>query len=436
MKHRRLCAKLLFAGTLAWPFSLGGFAAPQPPEKLTLEQAVEVALANHPALRVARERAAAAQARVSAAKSKNYPQVSFNGVAKLGLSGATNGLGLLGLPASPFWRNLSDAVNVNQNLFDFGRTRHAVDGARAEAEAAQYGLGQVRLQVAEAAKEAFLNVLGIQQVVKVREQALRERQGVQRKAEEFFQVGLSSKLEALLAQVGSSTAEMALVHAHIDQEVIWAELFAALGRPAGEHYDLVEPEFQLAAPGDLAAEIDQALATRPDLKSVRAEIDAQGERLQFARSLRRPSLKGVWSGGYARFAELTASRLMVGGMGLFAPLYTGGELESLIKQEESDLESLRARYSWRVLEVRTEVSRAHAGLLKALESARDNEKISAYAADALRLARTRYQAQITSFVELLAAESATEEARANYARALYDYQAAKARLNAAIGLGP
>ncbi len=436
MKSRTLGSKLVLAGTLGWQLCVGGWAAPPAPEKLTLGQAVGIALANNPALRNARERAAAAQARLGMAKSKYYPQVSLDAIGKWGLSGATNGLGLIGLPASPFYRNLSGAVNVNQDIFDFGRIRHSVGLARAKAEAAQHDLDAVRIQVAERASESFLKVLSAQRVISVREQALRERQGVLRKSEQFFQVGLSSKLEVELAQVGLSTGELALVQARNDERVAWAELFAALGRPSGEPYDLVEPEFRLVAPGELAAEIEQALAMRPELKSLQAEIEAQQERVQYAHSLRRPILKGVWSGGYARFAELTLGRLMVGGLGLFAPLYTGGELEARIKEEERNLEALRAQYSFRVLEVRTEVARAHADLLKALESAEVNQKISAYAGEALRLARTRYQAQLTSFVELLTAEAATEAARANYTQGLYDYQIAKTRLKASIGVEP
>jgi outer membrane protein len=340
------------------------------------------------------------------------------------------------LPASPLYRNLSDAVNVNQNIFDFGLTRHATSAARHEAEAAQQDVAEVRIQVSERAKQAFLKVLGAQQAIKVKEQSLRERQEILRKVEEFFQAGLSSKLDVNLAEVGRSTAELALSQARHAEQIAWADLFAALGQAEGEHYDLVEPEFHPASPGELEDEIKQALVNRPDLKSFQAEIEAQQERVEYAHSLRRPILKGVWSGGYARFAELTASRLMVGGLGLFAPLYTGGELGARVQEEERILEALRGQYSSRVLEVRAEVSRAHAELLNALESAAANQKISEYAEAALRLARTRHQAQLASFVELTTAETATEQARTDYAQALYGFRIARAHLDAAIGLQP
>jgi outer membrane protein len=178
------------------------------------------------------------------------------------------------------------------------------------------------------------------------------------------------------------------------------------------------------------------LTTRPDLKELQAELEAQQQRVEYAESLRRPALRGVFSGGYARFAELTAVRLMAGGLGLFAPLYTGGGLEAQVQVEQSTLEALRARYASRVLDVGVEVSRAHFDVLKAVDSAQANQDIATYAEQALRLARTRYQAQLTSFVELVTAEAATEQAHAEYTQALYNYQIARARLSAAIGLEP
>ena len=415
---------------------VAGTGTPAEPEQLTITQAVQLALANSPDLQAAEQRLEAAQARVGMARSRYFPQLSFNGIAKLGLAGATNGLALLGLPASPFYRNLAEAVNVNQDIFDFGRTRHATGVARAEVEAAKQELAGTRFRVEERARVAFLRVLSARRVSHVRQEALRERQGVERKTQEFFQAGLSSKLDANLAKVGLRGAELAVAQARDHEQAAWAALFAALGWPEGTHYDLVEPQFTLAPPDHLTSEIDQALVTRPDLRALQAELEAQQERVEYAQGLRRPILLGVFSGGYARFEEPTAAQLMSGGLGLVAPLYTGGGLEAQVKAERHALDGLRAWYASRVLEARVEVSRAHADLLKALDSAQANQQIAGYAEEALRLAQTRYTVQLTSFVELLTAEASTEQARAEYAQAVYNYQISRTRLNTAVGLEP
>lgn len=405
-------------------------------EKLTLDRAVKIALSNSPAVLAAQDRMDRAKAYVRMRKSRYYPQFSFNGIGKLGLAGATNGLGLLGLPASPFFRNLSDALSINLNIFDFGQTRHSIKVANAEVSAAEHVIDGVRIQTAEQAAVAFLQVLSLQRTIQIKEQDLKERQEVERKAQAFFEVGLSSKLDLDLAKVGTSSAELALAKTHADENTAWTTLFAALGQSEGGNYQLVEPQIKLETPGALGSGIEQALANRPDLMKMKAEIDAQEERVEYAQSLRRPSFRAVFSGGYARFAELTSANQAAGGLGLFAPIYTGGSLKAQVQSAQSELEALRSEYSFRTLQIRTEVSQAHANVIKTLSSAQANRKIASYAEEALRLAQTRYNAQLISMVELLAAESAAESARAAYAQALYDYKIAEAHLSSAIGLQP
>lgn len=432
----RRIAILIAAGLFTCQVGQAAAQRPTVSEKLTIEQAVTIALANNPRVREAREEVAVARARVGLSKSHYYPQVSFNGIGKLGLSGATNGLGLLGLPASPFWRNLADAGNVNLDIFDFGRTRHSTAAARAEVDAEQQSFYQARIEVAEKAKTAFLKVLRAQKTTQVTEQDVRERQAVERRSREFYEVGLSSKLDLDLAQVGLKNAALALAQTRDDEQAAWAELYAALGVPEGTPYNLIEPQIGLSPPESLEKELAQALATRPDLKALQAQVEAQQERVEYARSLRHPFLRGVFSGGYARFATLTPAELMAGGLGLFAPIYTGGALKAQVEAEQANLQALQARYQSASLAARNEVSLAHAELRKALDSAQASQHIAAYAEEALRLAQTRYQAQLVSFVDLLTAETAAESARANYAQALYDYQIAMAQLNAATGFGP
>jgi outer membrane protein len=272
--------------------------------------------------------------------------------------------------------------------------------------------------------------------VQVGEEDLRERQQIERKSSEFHEVGLSSKLELDLASVAVRSAELSLAQRRDDEQANWAELFTALGQPEGQQYQLVEPSVQLCPPRDLATDISQAVVNRPDLQSADARIQAQEEQIKYARSLRRPYLGAVFTGGYARFPALTLGNQTATGVGLYAPIYTGGGLEAQIEAERHNLEAIRAQYASEKLAIRNEVSRNHAELLKTLESVQANQSIARYAEEALRLARTRYEVQLTSFVELISAEDATEQARANYAEALYGYQIARARLDASVGIQP
>src|SRR6266851_8128947 len=110
----------------SWLLFLPSLALAGPPLPLTLQQAIETALRQSPSVTGARHSLDEADAHVREARAGYYPQFGFNGIAKAGLSGATNALGLVGLPASPLYRNFADSLNVSQSVFDFGRTKHRV----------------------------------------------------------------------------------------------------------------------------------------------------------------------------------------------------------------------------------------------------------------------------------------------------------------------
>jgi outer membrane protein TolC len=107
-----------------------GAQDPLPPARLSLEQAIEIGLARHPRLERLRHEVLAAEAGIREARARYYPWVSVQGVVKEGLSGATGGLGLWGLPASPFFDKVADSVNVSFDIYDFGRTGNRVEEAR------------------------------------------------------------------------------------------------------------------------------------------------------------------------------------------------------------------------------------------------------------------------------------------------------------------
>src|SRR6266851_2719664 len=136
---------------VSWLLLVPSLALAEEPVHLNLQQAVETALRQNPSVIAARRMVEEADARVGEARAGYYPQFGFNGIAKAGLSGATNALGLVGLPASPLYRNFADSLNVSQSVFDFGRTKHRVAAEqklRAAAEAAAATVeGEVTLKV-------------------------------------------------------------------------------------------------------------------------------------------------------------------------------------------------------------------------------------------------------------------------------------------------
>ena len=101
MRHAAALLILVFALPHRRLAQTGASSPPSTVQPLSLDDAIRIALAKHPAIKEAEAAVLAAEARVKEARASYYPQLSFSGIGKVGLSGATGALGLPGFPASP-----------------------------------------------------------------------------------------------------------------------------------------------------------------------------------------------------------------------------------------------------------------------------------------------------------------------------------------------
>src|SRR5271156_5820898 len=121
---------LLFAASLV-PVS----AVAQAPQSLTLQQAEQTAIQNHPQIQAAINMASAAESRVKQARSAYYPTAygSLTGV------GAENdsriAAGALNNPV--IYDRYANGLTISQLLTDFGRTHELVKSSNLHAQAQQ-----------------------------------------------------------------------------------------------------------------------------------------------------------------------------------------------------------------------------------------------------------------------------------------------------------
>ncbi|MBZ5566092.1 MAG: TolC family protein, partial [Acidobacteriia bacterium] len=155
---------------------LAGQAANAPPRKFTLEQAVNYALQNYPAVRAAMERIQAAQGRTDLARTNYLP--SSNLLWQSNRATANNIFGLLlpqgvvpsisgpVLPAASnrsVWGSAA-GVLLSWEPFDFGYRRATVDAAHRGENITRSQADLTRLDVAATAARAFFSLLAAEQV--------------------------------------------------------------------------------------------------------------------------------------------------------------------------------------------------------------------------------------------------------------------------------
>jgi outer membrane protein TolC len=412
---------------------VGGPLFAQQTRQLTLEQALQLALQQNPAVAAARKEVDAAEARIKEARSAYYPQTGFNGIAKAGLSGATNGLGLVGLPNSPFYRNFADSLNIYQNGFDFGRTAHNVALERKGRESAEADLDTVRASVRLQTERAFYSLLRAHRLEDAARQLVTTREYTLRQATAFYEGQLRSRVDVDLAQAGLARARRDLLKTMNEVRGAEADLDRALGITQPLSYDLQSPVLTVPKREPLSSTVEGAYRLRPELRSEKAERGVAEERVQIARSERRPLLGFVFSSGYARFSTLLARELTASGAGLLLPLFTGGRLEGQIEEAQAELAAVSSREELLKEQILYEVRAAWLKLQDAIDSLPVLDSEVAATRSAVRLASERYRERLGSAVELNAAEAALAEALATQAGGAIEVKLAEAQVRFAEG---
>jgi outer membrane protein len=214
---------------LAQCFSNRGYAqqTAEPPERaLTLDRAVDFALANYPAVRASLARAAASGEGVSLSRTAYLPRTDL--LWQSNRATRNNIFGLL-LPQSvvppisgPALPTTSDrgawgsaaGILISWEPFDFGYRSASVDVAKAAQNRATTELSLTKLDVAAAVGDAFLALAAAQQQVKAAQADVDRRQVLANSVHALVKAELRPGADSSRADAELAAAKIQLIRAH------------------------------------------------------------------------------------------------------------------------------------------------------------------------------------------------------------------------------
>ena len=407
-------------------------AMAQPPRALTLAEAREIALRNHPRIQSAGLIVEAVNATVAQARAPYHPTVSGNLTGAGAQSGTTLAAGAL--TTSSLYSRVASGIAVGQMVTDFGRTASLVGTARARAAAQGRYLVNTRAQVLLEVSQAYYQALAAESVLKAAQAAVDNRSLTLRQVRALAASLLKSTLDVSFAEVALSEAELQLYRAENDVQAGRARLTAALGFEASAPFSLTDvalPPPVMSEPDGLIA---QAMKDRPDLAGLTFHRDAA---YRFADAEKRLSYPSISALGAAGVLPVRDDRLRgtysSAGVNLNIPILNGGlfaarrtEAELRAKAASSDVKELTVliardvRFAW--LEANTAFRRLDV-----------TARLVAETAQALRLAELRYNNGLGSIVELNQAQFSQTSAQIEAASAKYEYLSRRSALDYAIG---
>jgi outer membrane protein len=404
----------------------------QGPQPLTLQQAEQIAIQNHPQIQVATQLASAAAAQVTEAKSSYYPQ-SFGSVT--GAEAEHNSRVAAGVLNNPIiYNRFADGVQVNQLVTDFGRTYELVKSSNLHAKAQQENVTATRADVLLGVNQAYFAALRAQAVLQVAEQTVKSRQLVADQTGALQKSNLKSGLDVSFANVDLAQAQLLLIQAQNDVQSSFADLSAALGYSDQRAFVLADQPPQPAPPADFAPLVQEALQNRPELIGQDLNVKSAQSYATAERDLWLPTISAVGVAGLIPFRQDTlASRYAAAGFNVNVPIFNGrlftarkNEATARANAQEQFLRDLQNRI---VRDVRAAWLNANS----AFQRLAVTEQFLNEATQAFDLAQSRYGLGLSSIVELSQAQLNKTQAEITRVSAQYDYEGRMAYLNYQLG---
>lgn len=391
-------------------------------EKLTLKEARDLALRQHPRITAAEFKALAARQAVLQTRAALLPTFNLNAVA-VGAADANTRYGAPGGINNPaIFERAAGGLNVSQLLTDFGRTDNLLGGAKDKARAEEAGTDTARAQLVLAVSAAYFGAQQSQSVLRVVDQTVATRQTLLDQVSALAKNQLKSDLDVSFARVALEEARLLQLRARNELAAAFTALGTLLGEREPRTYALVEEPAPASPPDDAAPLVADALSRRPELERLRAERDAAQKQARADRAAHYPTLNALAGVGVIPVHDnRMEDTYATAGVVFNLPLFTGGR--DTARQKEAELKARASEETVKdeehnvIRDVRLAVLRAqHAHERLALTA-----KLLEHSRIAHDLAAARYKLGASSITELSQAQLNFTAAEIAQAAAKYEY---------------
>ena len=444
MKKPALLVKL----TLLAVISGVGVPDLQAQEPLTLAKALAQALERNPDLAVDAPMREAADSELSASRAAYLPRIDF----EQSYTGGSNPVYVFGtlLTQQRFTAqnfalsslnqpdaidNLQTRLTAQSSIWDFGRNRRRVEGARLGVEMIERGHEDHVRQVLLATLDAYYSVSLAREAWNAAKTSLESAESIVKQAEARVQSGIAVEADLLRGQVYLASARQREIESRGQLEMALSRLNRLMGEPAGSPVGdttMLKPA-SLPVPAEDALKAEQS-QRRPDYQRLLTELrQAEVEVSSFhGEYLPTIGTYAAWEMDNPSLGSYGGNN-WIAGVSLRWNLYAGGADSSRLRAARHRLEAKRrqlaAMESAMALEIHNAVVQCRSSEQQ-VEAARAAE---AQSEEGLRILKNRYEAGLATMTDVLSSESQRAAARTMLSEAIYRHRLSYAQIEFAAG---
>lgn len=408
--------------------------------RLTLEQAVDLALKQNPTQQIAVLNAA------ESVQDKNITRADLLPQAKLGVADSANRVNLRAefggkplVPEAPLpghigpYQLFSAGPSFGATIFDLSLWKR-YQAARANVTASKADSLSTREQVILLVVSQYIGSLRAVANVEASHSRVQLAQALYDQAADLQKEGVGTGIDTLRANVELQNEKQVLIEAENDRDASIFGLSKLLNLDPRQKLELGDSLsfFQTPQP-EVDPSIDQALTTRQEWKAIVAQEKAAGYEKQAAQYERLPSLRfdGYWN--YYGTSINNGIPTYQYQASFNVPIFTGGRIKAEVAKSDIELQKLEQQKA----DLRNQIALDVKTSLLNLQSARNEVQVAdlgvQLAQEEVGQARDRFQAGVANNIEVISAQDSLSRANDNQIAALYRFNQARADYARAIG---
>ncbi len=429
-------------------------------KEVTLEAAIKAALERNYSTRTADNKYRSAEIEARRSDANLLPSASANGSYQYSYSLSSAAARTLtvnnpvtGLPITTVTKDagnhsLSYGASADFNIYHGGADAARIRSANQSLDNARWTKTYTRQQIAFSVTNNYLTALRTSELVDAARKTLEEAVSQMGLVKGKYDAGVIPIGQVYQQQAVVGQDSLGLIEAINNYENAKADVLFLLNVSPNQ-YDTysfslagidtsTSPASRAAVEATISdAALDKAIDNRPDVIAARHALQASMEAITETRAGLYPSLDATagigGNGSDPNLAKVSLDHHLSAGLTLSIPLFDKMQNRLAIDEQEIGVENERIALEQLVQQIRSDAAKALNNLHSSDEAIGVSELALASAEESQRLAQERQRVGAGTQVDVVIAEAAVEQARANYVNAKFNYILAQHQLAYTLG---
>ncbi len=396
---------------------------------LTLDDCIKKALANNPKIKSSSNNTEIYRTKITQAWSNYFPTFNMtNGITR-------NRYFTINFTVEDkiytFYNTIN--LNVNQLLFDFGKTKALAQIAKYNWESTIANFDNTVSEIIFNTTSAYYNLIYAIEKKKVYKTALENYQIQLEQAQIYYKTGKKSKIDVTIAEYNLENAKLGLVQSENEIQLAQAELSNLMGLPEYENYKIYDELKIKEYEYDFDTLKKQAYENNSELKIYKNQIKASEQLIKSAKRAFTPNIElfgEFQDGGGTTLSDdygwTIGAQFRCNNFNLLLMKKQLDEAKASYKKDIADLEIKENNLYLKVKQTYIKLKNAEQSIPVTKLSLKQAEEQH-------RLAQGRYKAGMGDAIELKDAENSYKNARLEYLYAILQFNLAIAETEKIIG---